>query len=159
MKRILGALLILVLSCIPNANAFGAVSEADAKYAQAAGKATQDFSAAITDWGATYQAAPDKVSSPKYKSWMKKALAADNAVKASLTQFSKIKVSPGFKKSDVALRKFITAYTNALNLYGPAIKKNDEKLIKKANSALMSATTLFTTWGNEFAKDSSRLAQ
>lgn len=77
-----------------------AISEADAKYAQLAGKATQEFSTAIGNWGDTYQGAPDKVNSPEYR-----------------------------------------------------------KLVKKANDALMAATTLFTNWGNEFAKDTSRLAQ
>jgi hypothetical protein len=90
---------------------------------------------------------------------MKKAAAADNAVKAALVKFSKIKVSPGYKRSDLTLRKFIKAYTNAINLYAPAIKKNDEKSVKRANDAILKATALFSTWSNDFAKDSAKLTQ
>lgn len=139
--------------------ASAAVSEVDTKYAQAAGSATQNFSTAIGNWGDTYQAAPTKVNSTEYKNWMKKALVADSGVLKALKDFSKIKVSPGYKRSDVTLRKFITAYTNAINQYAPAIKKNDRKLVQKANDALLAATSLFTEWGNDFAKDSSLLAK
>lgn len=158
-SKYLGSLTVALLVLFSSGVAHGAITEADAKYAQAAGKATQDFSTAIGNWGDTYQAAPDKVNSQAYKNWMKSALAADKAVKTSLTNFSKIKVSAGYKKSDVALRKFINAYNKAIDQYAPAIKKNDKKLVKKANESLMAATTLFTMWGNEFAKDSSRLSQ
>lgn len=162
MRRIASFLLSLpLLSSLlfSSPAAFGAITEADAKYAQSAGKATQEFSTAIGNWGDTYQSAPDKVNSPEYRNWLKKAQAADKAVKVTLTNFSKIKVSAGYKGSDTSLRKFIKAYNNAIDLYSPAIKKNDRKLVKKANDALMAATTLFTNWGNEFAKDTSRLAQ
>lgn len=142
-----------------SSNAYAAVTESDAKYAQEAGKATQDFSNAIGDWGNVYQTAPEKVNSPEYKAWTKKALAADNLVKAALVKFSKIKVSAGYKKSDMTLRKFIKAYNDAINQYAPAIKKNDKKLVRKANDSLLAATTLFTTWGNDFARDSTALAQ
>lgn len=138
---------------------FAAVTESDAKYAQAAGQLTQEFSTAIGIWGDTYQAAPNKFGSAEYKAWMKKAQSADNGVKKVLVKFSKIKVSAGYKKSDVTLRKFVKDYTSAINLYAPAIKKNDEKMVKKANDAILKATTLFSTWSNEFAKDSSKLAQ
>ena len=88
---------------------------------------------------------------------MKKAQSADNEVKAALVKFSQIKVSSGFKKSDATLRKFIKAYTSAINLYAPAVKKNDAKAVKKANDAILSATTLFSVWSNDFAKDTSNL--
>jgi len=160
MRKILGPILLaLSMIVLSSSIAQAAISEADAKYAQLAGKATQDFSTAIGNWGDTYQGAPDKVNSPEYRNWMKKAQAADKAVKVTLTNFSKIKASAGYKSSDASLRKFIKAYNNAIDLYAPAIKKNDRKLVKKANDALMAATTLFTNWGNEFAKDTSRLAQ
>lgn len=156
MRSLLVALLLLITIAPP---AYAAISEADAKYAKAAGKATEDFSKAIGDWGNTYQIAPNKVNSAEYKSWMKDAINADKAVKETLNQFSKIKVSKGYKKSDVTLRKFIKAYSAAIDLYAPAIKKNDKKLVQKANDALVAATTLFTNWGYEFAKDSSALVQ
>lgn len=158
-RKLVSAFFTLLMVFTTSAVANAAITEADAKYAQAAGKATQGFSTAIGNWGDTYQSAPDKVNSPEYKSWMKRALAADNGVKAALKEFSKIKVSPGYKKSDVTMRKFVKAYTSAISQYAPAIKKNDQKLVKKANDALQAATTLFTVWGNEFAKESSRLAQ
>ena len=110
-------------------------------------------------WGDTYQAAPNKFGSAEYKAWMKKAEIADNGVKKVLVKFSKIKVSSGYKRSDVTLRKFVKDYTNAINLYALAIKKNDEKMVKKANDAILKATTLFSTWSTEFANDSSKLAQ
>ncbi len=159
MRKSLSLLFITVMVLFSGGSASAAITEADAKYAQAAGKATQDFSDAIGNWGNTYQTTPDKVNSREYRVWVKNAQAADKSVKASLTSFSKIKVSSGYKKSDVAMRKFIKAYNNAIDLYAPAIKKNDRKMMKKANDALMAATNLFTVWGNEFAKDSSRLAQ
>ncbi|NBR93836.1 MAG: hypothetical protein EBT44_03190 [Actinobacteria bacterium] len=46
-----------------------------------------------------------------------------------------------------------------INLYAPAIKKNDEKMVKKANDAILKATTLFSTWGSDFAKDSQLLGK
>ena len=160
MKKLLGSLLVTLLMVFAmSSNAYATVTESDAKYAQEAGKATQDFSTAIGDWGNVYQAAPEKVNSPDYKAWTKKALAADNAVKAALAKFSKIKVSAGYKKSDITLRKFIKAYNDAINQYAPAIKKNDKKLVRKANDALLAATTLFTNWGNDFARDSTALAK
>lgn len=158
MRKYLGSLLITTMVLFAGTSAFAAITEADAKYAQAAGKATQDFSTAISNWGNTYQTTPDKVNSKEYRVWVKNALAADKAVKASLVNFSKIKASAGYKKSDVAMRKFIKAYNTAIDLYAPAIKKNDQKMMKKANDALMAATNLFTIWGNEFARDSSKLA-
>ena len=160
MRKIFSSLFIsitLLIGAIPVAHA--AISQADATYAQEAGKATQEFSTAIGNWGNTYQLAPDKINSSQYKSWMKKAVAADNEVKAALAKFSKIKVSAGYKKSDVTLRKFVKAYTSAITQYAPAIKKNDKKLVQKANDALMAATTLFTTWGTEFTQDTSALAK
>ena len=151
--------LVLILIFTVGAPSFAAVTESDAKYAQTAGELTQEFSNAIGVWGDTYQAAPNKFGSAEYKAWMKKAEIADNGVKKVLVKFSKIKVSSGYKRSDVTLRKFVKDYTNAINLYAPAIKKNDEKMVKKANDALLKATTLFSTWSTEFAKDSSKLAQ
>lgn len=159
MRKFLSLILISTIVFFVSTNAHAAINEADAKYAQAAGKATQDFSTAIGNWGDTYQAAPDKVNSAAYRNWIKQALAADKDVKKALNNFSKIKVSSGYKKSDISLRKFIKAYNSAIDLYAPAIKKNDRKLVKKANDALMAATTLFTNWGNDFAQDTSRLAQ
>lgn len=151
--------LVLILIFTVSAPSFAAVTESDAKYAQTAGELTQEFSNAIGVWGDTYQAAPNKFGSAEYKAWMKKAEIADNGVKKVLVKFSKIKVSSGYKRSDVTLRKFVKDYTNAINLYAPAIKKNDEKMVKKANDAILKATTLFSTWSTEFAKDSSKLAQ
>jgi len=151
--------LVLMLIFAVGTPSFAAVTESDAKYAQTAGELTQEFSNAIGVWGDVYQSAPDKFGSPEYKSWTKKALAADNVVKATLVKFSKMKVSPGYKKSDLTLRKFIKAYTSAINLYAPAIKKNDEKMVKKANDAILSATALFSTWGIDFAKDSQSLGK
>ena len=160
MKKLLSSLVFSLLMVFAlSSSAQATITESDAKYAQEAGKATQDFSTAIGDWGNVYQVAPSKVNSPEYKTWTKKALAADNAVKAALVKFSKIKVSAGYKKSDVALRKFVKAYNEAINQYAPAIKKNDKKLVRKANDALLAATTLFTNWGNDFARDSTALAQ
>lgn len=155
--RIKSLALVLTLLLSIASPAFAAMSESDAKYAQNASTLTQEFSNAIGTWGDTYQAAPDKFGSAEYKAWMKTAQIADNLVKSSLINFSKIKVSSGFKKSDVTLRKFIKAYTSAINLYAPAIKKNDKKLVKKANDAILSATTLFSTWSNDFAKDTTNL--
>jgi len=152
-RKIFGSLLIAISLFI------GATPFAHAAIGQAAGKATQEFSTAIGNWGNTYQLAPDKINSPQYKSWLKKAVTADNEVKAALKKFSKIKVSAGYKKSDVTLRKFVKAYTSAISQYAPAIKKNDKKLVQKANDALMAATTLFTTWGTEFTQDPSALAK
>ena len=151
--------LVLILIFTVGEPSFAAVTESDAKYAQTAGELTQEFSNAIGVWGDTYQAAPNKFGSAEYKAWMKKAEIADNGVKKVLVKFSKIKVSSGYKRSDVTLRKFVKDYTNAINLYAPAIKKNDEKMVKKANDAILKATTLFSTWSTEFAKDSSKLAQ
>lgn len=151
--------LVLMLIFAVGTPSFAAVTESDAKYAQTAGELTQEFSNAIGVWGDTYQAAPNKFGSAEYKAWMKKAEIADNGVKKVLVKFSKIKVSSGYKRSDVTLRKFVKDYTNAINLYAPAIKKNDEKMVKKANDAILKATTLFSTWSTEFAKDSSKLAQ
>jgi type II secretory pathway pseudopilin PulG len=158
-KKLVSVIFALLMIFATGTVANAAITEADAKYAQAAGKATQGFSTAIGNWGDTYQQAPNKVNSPEYKSWIKRALAADNAVKTALNEFSKIKVSSGYKKSDVTLRKFVKAYTNAINQYAPAIKKNDQKLVKKANDSILAATSLFTAWGTEFAQESSRLAQ
>jgi hypothetical protein len=158
-KKLLALVALVAVLTTLATPAFSEVSQADANYAQTAGKATQDFSTAIGNWGAVYQGAPDKFNSPEYKSWMKKALAADLAVKSSLKKFSAIKVTPGFKKSDVLLRQFVKSYNNAIDLYAPAIKKNDKKLIRKANEAIMNATTLFTKWGNEFARDSANLSK
>lgn len=135
------------------------VSEADAKYAQAAGKATQDFTTAIGSWGDTYQTAPQNVNSTDYKNWVKLAAAADNQVRVALKNFSQMKVSSGYKKSDVILRKFVKDYSAAINLYAPAIKKNDQKLVKKANDALLAATSVFSKWGTAFAQDTAALAK
>jgi|688.fasta_scaffold70547_4 type II secretory pathway pseudopilin PulG len=157
--RIKSLAVIITLLLSIAAPSFAALDKNDAKYAQNAGRLTQEFSDAIGAWGDTYQAAPDKFGSSEYKAWMKKAAAADNAVKAALVKFSKIKVSPGYKRSDLTLRKFIKAYTNAINLYAPAIKKNDEKSVKRANDAILKATALFSTWSNDFAKDSAKLTQ
>lgn len=160
MRKVFVSSVVALLALFASTSvASAAITEADAKYAQAAGKATQSFSTAIGNWGDTYQAAPSKVNSAEYKNWVKRALVSDNEVKAALKEFSKIKVSSGYKKSDVALRKFVNAYTSAINQYAPAIKKNDKKLVKKANDALLAATTLFTNWGNEFAQESSRLTK
>lgn len=153
--RTLAFVLTLFLSV--TTPAFAALSGSDAKYAQSASALTQEFTNAIGVWGDTYQAAPDKFGSPEYKAWMKKAQSADNEVKAALVKFSQIKVSSGFKKSDATLRKFIKAYTSAINLYAPAVKKNDAKAVKKANDAILSATTLFSVWSTDFAKDTSKL--
>lgn len=139
--------------------ASASVSEADARYAQAAGKATQDFTTAIGNWGDTYQAAPQNVNSSEYKNWVKLAASADNQVRVTLKNFSKIKVSSGYKKSDLLLRKFTKSYSDAINLYAPAIKKNDQKLVKKANDALLAATAIFTKWGTAFAQDTAALAK
>lgn len=160
MRNRLSSLFLAVITLFAiGTPAQAAITESDAKYAQEAGKATQDFSTAIGNWGDTYQLAPEKVNSAAYKTWKKRAQNADSSVKAALTNFSKIKVSAGYKNSDVALRKFIKAYTNAIGLYAPAIQKNDKKLVRKANDALMAATNLFTAWGNEFARDTSALAK
>ena len=97
MRKIFGSLFIaisLFIGATPVAHA--AISQADATYAQEAGKATQEFSTAIGNWGNTYQLAPDKINSAQYKSWLIKAVAADNEVKAALAKFSKIKVSEKF---------------------------------------------------------------
>lgn len=158
-RKLLLLLLTLGITGLLGSAAHAAVTPADAKYAQAAGQATDNFSKVIGDWGDVYQAAPDKATSPEFKQWMKKAAAADASVKAALTVFAKLKVSPGYKNSDVALRKFIKAYGAATDLYAPAIKKNDKKLVKQANDALVQAAALFTAWGNEFAKDSAALAK
>jgi hypothetical protein len=159
-SKIISTVAILLALLFTNVTpALAAVSESDAKYATRAGQLTQEFSTAIGIWGDTYQAAPNKFGSAEYKLWMKKAVASDNEVKKVLVKFSQTKVSPGYKKSDLALRKFIKDYTSAINLYAPAIKKNDEKMVKKANDAILKATSLFTTWSNEFAKDSSKLTQ
>ena len=155
--RIKSLALVITLLLSLAAPAFAAMSESDAKYAQNASVLTQEFSNAIGTWGDTYQAAPDKFGSAEYKAWTKKAQIADNLVKTSLVNFSKIKVSSGFKKSDATLRKFIKAYTSAINLFAPAIKKNDKKLANKANDAILNATTLFSTWSNDFAKDTTNL--
>lgn len=155
-KSLAVALALLLSIATPS---FAALNESDAKYAQTAGRLTQEFSDAIGVWGDTYQTAPDKFGSSEYKAWMKKAAAADSVVRAALVKFSKMKVSKGYKKSDVTLRKFIKAYTSAINLYAPAIKKNDEKMVKRANDATLKATALFSTWSNEFAKDSAKLTQ
>lgn len=158
-KRVLFLLTALTLFSSVNPMAHAAISGADAKYAQEASKATQSFSTAIGNWGDIYQTAPQNVNSSEYKSWIKKAATADASVKSALTEFSKIKVSSGYKKSDAILRKFIKAYSEAISLYAPAIKKNDQKLVKKANDAILKATTLFTDWGNEFTRDTSSLAK
>ncbi|MEY3109288.1 MAG: hypothetical protein RL730_1639 [Actinomycetota bacterium] len=158
-NRVKSLVVILALLLSIATPSFAALNEGDAKYAQTAGQLTQEFSDAIGTWGDTYQAAPNKFGSSEYKAWMKKAVAADNLVKAALVKFSKIKVSQGYKKSDVTLRKFIKAYTSAINLYAPAIKKNDEKMVKRANDAILKATALFSTWSNDFAKDSAKLTQ
>jgi hypothetical protein len=158
MRNRIFSTLVALLFIPSSANcASAAVSEADTKYAQAAGQATQNFSTAIGNWGDTYQAAPTKVNSTEYKNWMKKAVAADGVVLGALKDFSRVKVSPGYKKSDITLRKFIKAYTSAIYQYAPAIKKNDRKLVRKANDALVAATSLFTAWGNDFARDTSLL--
>lgn len=155
-KTIAASLALLISLATPS---FAAIDKSDAKYAQSVGQLTKEFSNAIGAWGDTYQAAPNKFGSSEYKAWMKKAVAADNLVKAILVKFSKIKLSQGYKKSDVTLRKFIKAYTIAINLYAPAIKKNDEKMVKRANDAILKATALFSTWSNDFAKDSAKLTQ
>lgn len=160
MRKIVVALLLgISVLLVGSVSADAAIKDSDAKYAQEAGAATQEFSNAIGNWGNTYQLAPDKTDSPEYKSWVKQALVADNQVKAALAKFSKIKVSSGYKKSDVSLRKFIKAYIDAINQFAPAIKKNDKKLVRKANDSLMAATTLFTSWGNDFARDTTSLAK
>lgn len=97
MRKFLSLILISTIVFFISTNAHAAINEADAKYAQAAGKATQDFSTAIGNWGDTYQAAPDKVNSAAYRNWIKQALAADKDVKKALNNFSKIKVSSGYK--------------------------------------------------------------
>jgi hypothetical protein len=135
------------------------VTPEDAAYAQGIGAATQKFTAAVGDWGIVYQSAPSNFKSAKYKSWMKKAISSDNQVKAALTEFSKIKVSAGYESSDKSMREFIKSYRAAITLYAPAIKKNDAKLMKKANDAILKATSLFTKWSNEFASDSAALTQ
>lgn len=143
---------------------FGGIARAeitpdDAAYAKAVGEVTQKFTSALSTWGVVYQSAPTNFNSPKYKSWMKKAVASDNKVKAVLAEFSKLKVSEGYAASDKTMREFIKSYRTAINLFAPAIKKNDAKMMKKANDAIMKATTLFSKWSNEFAADSTALTQ
>ena len=152
-------IIVLMVTLSIGTPSFAALTESDAKYAQTASQLTQEFSTAIGVWGDTYQSAPNKFGSAEYKAWMKKAEIADSGVKKVLLKFSKIKVSSGYKNSDVTLRQFIKDYTNAINLYAPAIKKNDEKMVKKANDAILKATTLFSTWSTEFAKDSEKISK
>lgn len=160
--RLLAAFLTLSIgfaSIAFGGSAHAAVKKADANYATAAGKATEDFFSAIGKWSETYQAIPDKRSSPDFKNWVRSAEIADKAVAAALTNFSRIKIAPGFRRSDVTMRKFIKAYSDAIKLFAPAIKKNDKKLMQQANDTFMAATALFTTWSTEFAKDSKALTQ
>lgn len=135
------------------------VTPEDAAYAKSVGEITQKFTAALSSWGVVYQSAPTNFNSPKYKNWMKKAAASDNKVKAVLADFSKLKVTDGYAASDKTMREFIKSYRSAINLFSPAIKKNDAKLMKKANDSIMKATALFSAWSNEFAADSTALTQ
>jgi hypothetical protein len=150
-------ILALLLVFTSTGLAHAAVSAADARYAKEIGKATQDFTDAIGNWGEVYQSAPSNEKSAEFKSWAKEALAADKVIQTALSNFSQIKVSAGYKKSDVTLRKFVKAYQDAVKLFAPAIKKNDKKLVRKANDALLAATAIFSTWGLDFAKDSAKL--
>ena len=90
MRKIIGSLFIAIsLFIVASPVAHAEISQADATYAQEAGKATQEFSTAIGNWGNTYQLAPDKINSSQYKSWMKKAVAADNEVKLKSLIFAR----------------------------------------------------------------------
>lgn len=154
-KKYVGLLLsaMFLVSPVLMSNANAAATQADIDYSQQVSSLSQEFVDVLNAWALATANPPAFAIGKKFNAYKSKAVKSSDAVLATLKKMKALQASEGFATSGPMLTKAATSYFSAINSIKNAINKNDSKLMKKANTAVLKAGTLYSNWSEAYAKD------
>ncbi len=152
-KKILGALLTVLISLSSTTTSNAAATQEDVDYSTKVSESVQKFGADVADWGSVLASAPKLAIGSKFKSYKAKASQSSDKLIVTISELKSLTPSAGFTKSAPMLVTSMEMYEKAISSLKAAINKNDAKAIAKAGKAAAKASKSFLAWQKAYTAE------